>query len=185
VDLLEALDVAVGEFRARLVGVEDEAWTAPTPCDGWDVRYLVAHVVGGHRFSALVLDGATADEAIAAVMGARVLSARPLDDHDETAAAQRLAFRAPGALTAQVDHPGGRITGDEFLAMRVFDVAVHAWDLARATGADERLDPQLAVVVLDVLRGMHDGPGFGIVPIGAASRDDPPQVQLLDLSGRR
>jgi hypothetical protein len=69
--------------------------------------------------------------------------------------------------------------------MRVFDVTVHAWDLARAAGGDERLDPELAQAVLDVVRALPDGPGFGIVPVGAAVDADPPQVRLLDLSGRR
>ena len=58
-DLLDGLDLAVAEFRRRLVEVDAESWTRPTPCDGWDVRYLVAHVVGGNRFAQLVLDGAT------------------------------------------------------------------------------------------------------------------------------
>ena len=185
VDLLDALDVAVGEFRGRLVGVADDTWAMPTPCDGWDVRYLVAHVVGGHRFTVLVLDGATAREALGVVLGGQVLGARPVDDHDEWAAAQRRALRRPGALESIVDHPAGPITGGELLAMRVFDVTVHAWDLARAADGDERLDPELAAAVLDVVLALPNGPGFGIVPVGAAVDTDPPQVRLLDLSGRR
>ncbi len=69
--------------------------------------------------------------------------------------------------------------------MRVFDVSVHAWDLARAVDADDRLDPELVGAVLGVLDAMPTGPGFGIVPVGTATRADSLQVQLLDRCGRR
>ena len=67
-DLLDALDVATAEFRSRLATVDAAQWGAPTPCDEWDVRFLVAHVVGGHQFAALVLDGSTASDAFGVVM---------------------------------------------------------------------------------------------------------------------
>jgi hypothetical protein len=50
------------------------------------------------------------------------------------------------------DHPDGTTTtGAQFLALRVIDVSVHAWDLARAIGGDEQLDVELCHLVLDVL----------------------------------
>jgi len=46
VDDLEALGAATDEF-VRIVGVVEAAqWALPTPCEEWDVRELVAHVVG-------------------------------------------------------------------------------------------------------------------------------------------
>jgi uncharacterized protein (TIGR03086 family) len=183
--LLDALDVAVSEFRSRLAAIADDQWAAPTPCEEWDVRFLVAHVVGGHRFSSLVLDGSSADDAIAAVMSSSVLGVDPLRDHDEMASAQRLGFRRPGTLSSTVDHPAGPISAADFLTMRVFDVTVHAWDLARATGGDEQLDPELAAAALVAIAGLEHGLGFAIVPIGATSDGDPPLARLLDLSGRR
>ena len=82
--------------------------------------------------------------------------------------------------------PPGRSRVAQFLEMRVFDVTVHAWDLARAVEGDEHLDDALASVVLDIVVGMPDpGLGFGIVPLGTARAGDPPLARLLDLSGRR
>jgi len=185
VDLLDALDVATAEFRWRLATVDAAQWDAPTPCDEWDVRYLVAHVVGGHQFAALVLDGSTAGDAFGVVMSTTVLGPDPLADHDEMAARQRVGFRRPGSLSAMVDHPAGPISGADFLSMRVFDVTVHAWDLARATGGDEQLDGELAETVLTALAALEQGLGFGIVAVGTATADDPPLARLLDLSGRR
>ena len=45
-----------------------DEWVKPTPCDEWDVRYLVAHVVGGNRFASSVLSGASAQAAMGSVM---------------------------------------------------------------------------------------------------------------------
>ena len=142
-ELLDGLDAAVAAFRVRLDVVGALDWTLPTPCDEWDVRFLVAHVVGGHLFSSWLLSGRSSDDAMAALMSSSVLGDDPLGRHDDSAAAQRQGFRRTGALEAVVDHPAGTITGAEFLAMRVFDVTVHAWDLARATGGDEQLDSEV------------------------------------------
>ena len=185
VDLLDALDVATSEFRARLATIDAAQWGAPTPCDDWDVRYLVAHVVGGHQFASLVLDGSSAGDAFGAVMASPVLGPDPLLDHDDMVARQRLGFRRPGSLSSMVDHPAGPISGADFLAMRVYDVTVHAWDLARATGGDEQLDGELADAALAAAAALEDGLGFGIVPVGATSADDPALARLLDLSGRQ
>ena len=35
-------------FTARLGGVRDDQWDAPTPCTEWSVRDLVVHVIGTH-----------------------------------------------------------------------------------------------------------------------------------------
>ena len=166
---------AVVEFRARLTLVGPEQWAAPTPCEAWDVHLLVAHVVGGHRFTSLVLAGSAADEAFAAVTASAVLGPDPLLDHDEMAARQRLGFRRPGALSSTVDHPAGRISGAAFLAIRVFDVTVHTRDLARATGGDERLDAALADVALAGMAGLPGGVASGSCRWASSATRSPPR----------
>jgi uncharacterized protein (TIGR03086 family) len=184
-DALDALDVAVAGFGDRLSQVEGGQWSGPTPCEEWDVRFLVAHVVGGNRFAALVLGGMSAQAAIERVMADTQLGEEPLADHEASATAQREMFRAPGARQRAVSHPLGDMTGDRFLGLRVFDVTMHTWDLARAIGADEVLDPGLARVVLDVVESAPAGMGFGITAVGRVERGAPVQDRLLDLTGRR
>jgi uncharacterized protein (TIGR03083 family) len=106
-DLLVALDLAAEAFGGRLAEVGDEDWTAATPCPGWDVHYLVAHVVGGNRFAVMVLDGATAADAVEAVMGTTQLGADPIGDFVTSSDAQRLRFRRSAALDQVVSHPLG------------------------------------------------------------------------------
>ena len=50
----------------------------------------------------------------------------------------RDAFHAPGALDRTVAHPGmGEIPATMLFDLRLGELAVHGWDLARAIGADE------------------------------------------------
>jgi hypothetical protein len=42
-----------------------------------------------------------------------------------------------------LDYPLGRAGGAQLLAVRTTDTLIHTWDLARAVGAPEALDPGL------------------------------------------
>jgi uncharacterized protein (TIGR03086 family) len=184
-DPLDALDRAVQGFDARLALVDASHWSRPTPCEAWDVRFLVAHVVGGNRFAAQVLDGASADAAMEHVLSQPQLGDEPRADFASSCTAQRAEFHADGALRRIVSHPLGDMTVAQFLDLRVFDIAVHAWDLARSIGADDALDPALALAVLDIAQSAGGQMGFGIMPLGQAAHDASAQERLLDLAGRR
>ena len=80
-------------------------------------------------------------------------------------------------MERRIDHPLGEISGGEFLVFRVFDIALHAWDLARSIGASERLAPDLVDIVLDIVEHGPPGMGFGIVALGHAPADASPQDQ--------
>lgn len=184
-DRLTALDLAADAFRTHLSAVRDEDWAAATPCTDWDVRYLVAHVVGGNRFASMVLDGRTAAEAVEHVMGTAQVGADPLGDFDASIAAQRRRFRRDPALDRMISNPIGAVSAERFLGLRVFDVAVHSWDLAVAIGGDAELDEALAEAVLGIVEHEAPGMGFGIEPCGEVGPDASPMDRLLDVSGRR
>ena len=184
-DLLNALDAATDEFgrRVALVGAHD--WDRLTPCPGWDVHYLVAHVVGGNRFAVLILGGMGASDAVGEVMSVPQLGGDALSAWATTSAAQVAAFRAASALDSPVDHPLGEITGQEFLEFRVFDMTLHAWDLARTLGADSQIGDDLVDAVVHIVENGPPGMGFGIEASGTTDAKAPPQARLLDLTGRR
>ena len=183
-DMLGALDAATDEFGQRLALVGEEAWALPTPCAGWDVRYLAAHVIGGNRFAAFILGGMPASDAIDRVMSSPQFGSDATVAWATTCASQASAFAEAGALERRIDHPLGEISGREFLEFRVFDITLHAWDLARAIGAGEELDPDLVEAVLDIVDDGPPGMGFGIEALGKVSADAAPQAKLLDLTGR-
>lgn len=58
----------------------------------------------------------------------------------ESARRQAEAFAATSP-NQSVPHPNGDILANAFLRFRLVDLVVHAWDLLRAAGLDETLDP--------------------------------------------
>ena len=184
VDVLSALDAATDEFGRRLELVGEEAWTLPTPCGDWDVHYLTAHVIGGNRFAAHILGGMPAAEAIEQIMSTPQIVDDATVTWAATCATQASAFHARGALQRRLDHPLGETSGREFLDFRIFDITLHAWDLARSIGADEQLAPDLVDVVLAIVADGPPGMGFGITAIGRVPSSASPQAKLLDLTGR-
>jgi uncharacterized protein (TIGR03086 family) len=184
VDILSALDAATDEFGRRLAFVNHDGWALPTPCPDWDVHYLAAHVIGGNRFAALVLDGTTASDAIDRVMSSPQLADDAIEAWATSSAAQTAAFRACAASERRVDHPLGEISARQFLEFRVLDIALHAWDLARSIGTDDQLAPDLVDVVLNIVENGPPGMGFGMVALGLTSVGASGQARLLDLTGR-
>jgi uncharacterized protein (TIGR03086 family) len=159
-------------------------WTRPTPRHDWDVHYLTAHVIGGNRFAAHVLDGMPAAEAVERVMSSSQLGDDALVAWATTSAMQASAFRATGALERRIDHPTGEILGREFLELRVFDITVHALDLGRSLGVDETLGSDLVDVVLHIVENRPPGMGFGISTLGHPPASASAQEKLLNLTRR-
>jgi uncharacterized protein (TIGR03086 family) len=172
-------NVAAG-FTERVEAVPDTAWEHASPCDGWDARDVVRHVVGGHRrfFDMAGIDmpqwpDVDADP-VGAWSAARDAMQAALDDPDV----------ANREYESQVF---GRSTLDRTVGgIGVSDVLVHTWDLARATGLDDHLDPEECVRVLANVRMLGDvvrspqvfGPELG------PGTDPDPQTALLAYTGR-
>src|SRR5262245_32939275 len=187
-DQFDVLDHGGTQFARVLGAVTPQDWAFPTPCEGWSVQDLVVHVVGGTKMSVVLLDGGSLDDAFAVVQG-DVLGDEPLDTF-RTAHAEAVArFRALESLEMIVHHPVGDIPAAMLLGFRIGDLTLHSWDLARAIGADETLDPVLVQAVWDAVSPLRDTIGqsgvFGDGPSGDVGDDEPLQTRLLDLMGRR
>lgn len=188
-DAFESMNRARGEFDRRLRAVTDDQWSLPTPCEGWTVRDLVHHVVGANRMAVLLLAGKPMEEGIAAMVGPTVLGADPVAAFVESADDQEAAFRQPGAFEATCHHAIGDIPGEMLFGFRVTDMTLHAWDLARAIGADEELDAELVQLLWERMQPLApfiaETGRFGSGASGEVGEDAPLQARLLDLSGRR
>jgi uncharacterized protein (TIGR03086 family) len=184
-DTLELLVVADDEFarRLRLVGPDD--WSRPTPCSEWDVRALVNHVVGACVRHRMLLHGAQTHE-VEATRGIDHLGADPVQAFTAAADAVVACFGEDGALERVVHHAAGERTGHELLSMRVLDSAIHAWDLARAIGADEHLDHDVVAFLLAYTADLDLGPAQRAFarPDADVPGDASPQDELLHRLGR-
>jgi uncharacterized protein (TIGR03086 family) len=134
-----------GAFTDRVLGTAD--WDAPAPVDGWVARDVVRHLV---EWLPALLEG-----------GAGVELARgPSVDDDPVTAWQvhRDAVQAllddPATPSRLLRNPHiGEVPLDEAVdRFYTSDVFLHTWDLARATGQDEALDP---VRCAEMLAGME------------------------------
>jgi uncharacterized protein (TIGR03086 family) len=185
VDLFEQLGQSISEFGTRLRLVHGELWSRRTPCEEWDVRELVNHVVGGARRYTMLLHGATADEVVA-TRNLDHLGDDPIRCFERRADEVSQAFREPGALSRTVHHPAGDRSGKELLELRITEFAVHAWDLARAIATDEQIDTVLVDEMWKRLSAngtrLEQG-GYFDPPTSAV--DDASLTRLLRLTGRR
>lgn len=132
-------------FTRVTEGVTD--WDAPTPVAEWQTRDVVDHLVTW--FGGFLETGA----------GIR------LPDHADAVPSQRWAERARD-VQALLDDPPDRpfrhpqigelpvdVAVDRFYTSDVF---MHTWDLARASGQDVRLDPEVCAELLAGMEAMED-----------------------------
>jgi uncharacterized protein (TIGR03086 family) len=114
-------------------------WDRPSPCDAWDARGVLEHVIGFHD-----------------VLLLRPLELKPDRPRDDPQLRWELTYRAlekafePSRrlLERVVDvpqlqgNPATRLDERAMMPNLTRDVLVHTWDLARAVGADDRLDAE-------------------------------------------
>lgn len=183
-DGLTVLRSANATFEQRLRRVTADDWSLPTPCSEWDVHALVNHVIGGNRRYVMLLRGASA-ESVDRTRTEDHLGSDPVAAFATTAGELAAVFGEDGALTRVAHHPIGDRTGAELLAMRVLDVTVHAWDLARALGVDDVLDPEaveFALAHAELIEAGRQHGSFASLP--SPSDGASQQARLLHLVGR-
>ncbi|MGH3156589.1 MAG: TIGR03086 family metal-binding protein [Streptosporangiaceae bacterium] len=136
-------------FDAAVRAAAPDRWEAQSPCTQWRARDVVAHVVKGHR---------------GVIAGLRGGEPQPLGTGDDPGRAWEAASPAideitgdPDALARELDGPTGRIPAGELIGrFMVMDLLVHTWDLARAVGADERLDEDSVRRAFETIRPMDE-----------------------------
>lgn len=143
-----------GTFTERVRGVAPGRWDDPAPPEGWVARDVVRHLIEWSR--GFLAAGAGVE-----------LPVGPSVDEDPVAAwtthsdAVQALLDDPATPTRFLENPHvGAVPLDEAVdRFYTSDVFLHTWDLARATGQDERLDPAKCAVMLE-----------GMLPMDAALR---------------
>jgi uncharacterized protein (TIGR03086 family) len=175
--------LAVCQRFGESVRAADGKWDRRSPCEAWDARRVLEHVIGFHD-----------------VLLLRPLGLKPDRPHDDprirwelTYAALEQAFEPGRRLFERaVDipelqgNPATRLDARAMMPNLTRDVLVHTWDLARAVGADDRLDPQWCEHFYAALPGdasVLSVSGMFDAPVAVGHQTDL-QSKLLALLGR-
>jgi uncharacterized protein (TIGR03086 family) len=171
-----------GGFTDRVRGVPADAWDRPAPVEGWVARDVVRHPV--ERFPAFLEAG----------VGVQLARGPSVDD--DPVAAWTVHSDAVQALLDDPETPSrmlsnphvGEVPLDQ--AVDLFytaDVFMHTWDLARATGQDERLDPDKCAQLVEGMspheEAMRQSGQYG--PRVTVPDDADVQTRLLAFIGRQ
>lgn len=173
-------------FEALVANVAADRWSSPSPCDDWDARGVVGHIIDMH--------GVMLNPLGRELSPAPTLDADPLGAFRAARADVEAVLADPVTAQHECDTPMGRMTVAEHVDGVVSeDMVIHGWDLARATGQDDTIDPaeveRLWPSVQDMPEEMRTPGAFGpgIVVFGpevAVPADAPLQDRLMGKFGR-
>jgi len=166
---------AVSVAHDVLAGVHAGQLGDPTPCESWDVAALINHLVGAQHFFLAALDATPPAESPDFAAGDFIAA------FDEVSSACVAGFETDGVLAQMFTLPFGEMPGAALMGLAATDTFQHAWDLAKATGQDTDLAPELAEGLLaqsqasiqESFRGPEGAP-FGaeqVAPDGASPAD--------------
>jgi uncharacterized protein (TIGR03086 family) len=187
-DLVEQHGRCGRRFAALAAGVGPQQWHDDTPCSQWDVRTLVHHLLSEQRWVPAMFEGLTIEQ-VGDRFDGDLLGGDASRWPELVASAMAEAHAAvaqPGALERTVHLSFGDASGEEYVMQLTTDLAIHSWDLARATGQDDMLDPDTVALLLpwtEASAGLIAGSGMFAPPVetGPGAPDD---VRLLGLLGR-
>lgn len=184
-DIIEFHARACAGTQRYVEGIKDDQWHDPTPCGDWDVREVLHHIVYGNLWVVPLTDGETIEE-VGDRLEHDVLGSDPVGAARSSASAAVDAFRAPGAMQRPVAVSYGPVPGARYCSHRFLDVLIHGWDLAKATGQDTALDPELVAACWQIVELEYEGfAASGMFGSEVPAPDDAPlQVRLLALLGR-
>jgi uncharacterized protein (TIGR03086 family) len=184
-DTVDLVRRALEQTAAIISAIPASQSGLATPCPAWDVRALVGHLTGQDlRNFLLSARGQTADWQA------------PADDIGEDwaaafgdRAARLLAVWRAADLDQLTAMPGGEQVPLRGRAdQQITELAVHDWDLVKATGQHADLDPALAEHALSwsqrMLRPEFRGPGKAFGHEVAVAPDAPVYQRLAGWFGR-
>jgi uncharacterized protein (TIGR03086 family) len=173
VDDLVQLYRRVSEWTAEKAAGVDDQLDAPTPCEAWDVRTLLNHMIDTQRYFA----GSANGDKVSMSQDPAALS---IDD-------PRCELeRAQQDVIAAFSRPDVMEEKKFSLGIAFSDQLLHGWDLARATHQDATMPDGLAAAAYDIIYGRFtDEQRKGVFgPELATTGDASPQERLLAYTGR-
>jgi uncharacterized protein (TIGR03086 family) len=129
-------EAAAAQADRVVAAVHEDQLEDPTPCTDWRVRDVINHLVTGNLlFAAIVADAPRPDR------GADHLGDDPLAAFRDSVTRLSEAFAKHDVLAGTYATPIGEGPGALLVQMRLSELVVHGWDIAKATGQSTDFDP--------------------------------------------
>jgi uncharacterized protein (TIGR03086 family) len=183
-------DAAAVHYSVTLVAQATSAdLAAPTPCAGWNLGDLLAHMTAQHHGFAAAAEG----DGAALAVWQPIASIDPVGDYAHAAERVIAAFAPDEVLDRTFDlpefGPGFRVPGRQAISFHFIDYVVHGWDVAWSLGLPFTLPDDLLRAAVPVADAVPDGerrlmPGAAFAPPLPASDGDDPLERILRYLGR-
>jgi uncharacterized protein (TIGR03086 family) len=172
--LLHHYDRASKWALSRIAGADGNL-DAPTPCDDWDLRALLNHMLDTQRYFVGSARGEKVDPPSS--VPPDLIGDDPVADFERTRTEALTTFGEPGVMDQAAPAVG----------IAFADQLLHGWDVATATGQDTTMPEGLAEAAYDTIHGrftdeQREGTFKPEVPVDA---DASPQERLLAYTGRQ
>lgn len=176
---------AAAETVRVVGGVDKDQLGDATPCNDWDVRSLLNHIILWTAYSAeqRAYGGSVAEELMN-----KDFAAEPDFAADYAAQVDKAlaAWSDPGAWERELGVMGSATPAADVAALLIAESVLHGWDLAQATGQEYTCDDAVAAVVLSTVQAQ--GELFrqynGFAEVVAVTEDAPVFDRALAESGR-
>ena len=164
-------------------GVEAAEFGSPTPCDDWDVRALINHML---QVSSALSRAGRGEAVPADLWELDLMDTDWAGRFDDKAKAAVAGWADPTAWEGTVSLGGAGMPAPMIATMLASDLVIHGWDLARATGQAYRFDAEAAEMTHRFVADMGEqGRQMGIFAAPLPVSDTAPALDLaLALSGR-
>jgi uncharacterized protein (TIGR03086 family) len=169
-----------------LDAVRPDQWGDPTPCTEWNVRQIANHIIGENLWAGELYQGKTISDVGAALDG-DLTGADPAAAYRQSVTVASAAVTASGAMETTCHLSFGDYSGFDYAAQLFMDTLIHGWDIAKGTGQNTRLDPDLVeacMPIAELLASQFRGAGVFGEDLAVGANADP-QTKLLALLGRK
>jgi uncharacterized protein (TIGR03086 family) len=183
----DLMDEAHRVLRATVAGVAAGDWDRPTPCSEWNATQVLQHAAGDQLgYAAAITGEGGPTENPFAPSGHLTQDPMAFLNPHLNAAAAAWATVGKDTETALTPLPLGPLPTWVGSGAAALDAAVHAWDIAVATGQPSPLTPDLArslmkvaIEIVEPLRAFAFAPAIETLPT------DNDVTTLLKYLGRR
>ena len=183
-DEIALLSDVLGKTGALIDGVKPEQWDQRTPCDEWDVRALVEHILGWME----VFDAGANGGLFEGDPADYRLGDDPAGDFRASADSMIEGWRN-GGTDRTVRLTMGELPAPMALNMTLMEYMTHGWDLATATGQPVPYSDAEAEQVLEAahatLKPEYRGPDTAMGEPQEAPAGAPAVDRLAAFMGRR